>query len=92
LLYNFVCTVKYRKIFFNEAVDQRLKETYLEISLHYQINFLEIGTDNNYLHYLVQSVPTYSVKKIITIIKIITAREISRNYPEVKKLLWVSEF
>jgi len=92
LLYHFVCPAKYRKVVFSEAVDQRLKETCLEISLRYQINFLEIGTDNNHVHYLVQSVPTYSVTKIITIIKSITAREIFLNHPEVKKLLWGGEF
>ena len=44
------------------------------------------------MHYLMQSVPAYSVTKIITIIKSITAREILRNHPKVKKLLWGGEF
>jgi len=56
------------------------------------MQFLEIGTDKNHVHFLVQSVPTYSATKIITIIKSITAREIFRTHPEVKKQLWGGEF
>ncbi len=76
LLYHYVCPAKYRKVVFSESVDQSLKEICLEISKRYQIYFMEIGTDNNHVHFLVQSVPTYSATKIVTIIKSITAREI----------------
>jgi len=41
---------------------------------------------------LVQSVPTYAVSKLVTVIKSITAREIFRLCPEVKKQLWGGEF
>ena len=54
--------------------------------------FLEIGTDNDHVHLLVQSVPTYSVTKIVSTIKSLTAREIFRKCPEVKKQLWGGEF
>jgi REP element-mobilizing transposase RayT len=40
----------------------------------------------------VQSGPTYSVTKIVTIIKSLTAREILRRCPQVKKKLWGGEF
>lgn len=92
LIYHIVCPAKYRKVVFSEAVDQRLKESCLEISKRYYVHFLEIGTDNNHVHFLVQSVPTYSVTKIVTIIKSITAREIFHHCPEVKKQLWGGEF
>ena len=53
---------------------------------------MEIGTDHDHVHFLVQSVPMYSPKKIVHIIKSITAREIFRACPEVKKQLWGGEF
>ncbi len=56
------------------------------------MHFLEIGTDDNHVHFLVQSVPTYSPTKIVTIIKSITAREVLRQNPEVKQKLWGGEF
>ena len=58
----------------------------------YQINFLEIGTDEDHVHFLVQSVPTYCVTKIVTMIKSVTARHIFSNCPQVKKKLWGGEF
>ncbi len=42
--------------------------------------------------FLVQSVPMYSAKKIIQIIKSITARKIFKICPEVKEQLWGGEF
>ena len=92
LLYHYVCPAKYRQVVFSEAVDNTLKETCIEISKRYQIYFLEIGTDNNHVHFLVQSVPTYSPTKIVTIIKSIIAREVFRLHPEVKQKLWGGEF
>ena len=92
LLYHFVLPAKYRKVVFSEEVDNKLKEICLEISKRYEIYFLEIGTDKDHVHFLVQSVPMYSATKIVTIIKSITAREIFKNHPEVKEQLWGGEF
>lgn len=39
-----------------------------------------------------QSVPTYSVSKLIRIIKSLTAREAFKRCPHVKKALWGGEF
>jgi REP element-mobilizing transposase RayT len=92
LLYHIVCPAKYRRVIFSQEVDQKLKEVCVELSKRYEITFLEIGTDKDHVHFLVQSVPTYSPKKIVEIIKSITAREIFASCPEVKKRLWGGEF
>ena len=92
LLYHLVFPAKYRRVVFDEAVDAELKAVCLELSLRYQIKFLEIGTDNDHVHFLVQSVPTYNVTRLVTIIKSITARELFRRCPEVKRQLWGGEF
>ena len=92
LIYHFVCPAKYRRIVFGEEVEKVLRETCLEIEKRYEIKFIEIGADRDHVHFLVQSVPTYSAKKIIQTIKSITAREIFAQVPEVKKQLWGGEF
>jgi putative transposase len=92
LLYHFVCPAKYRKAVIDKDVDQVLKEVCLDIADRYQIEFLEIGTDKDHVHFLVQSVPTYSPTKIITTIKSLTAREVFARVPSVKKQLWGGEF
>ena len=76
----------------DEQVDSVVKDVCLEIEKRYQISFLEIGTDKDHVHFLVQSVPSYSVTKIVTMVKSLTAREVFRQCPQVKKQLWGGEF
>jgi len=82
----------YRRAVITPDVDEKLKEICGEISLRYEIEFLEIGTDSDHVHFLVQSVPMYSPTKIVRTIKSITAKKIFRQMPEVKKQLWGGEF
>ena len=92
LIYHFVCPAKYRRAVINEQVDQVLREICLEIAKRYHVEFLEIGMDQDHVHFLVQSVPTYSPTKIITLIKSLLAREVFARVPSVKKQLWGGEF
>ncbi len=92
LLYHLVCPAKYRRVVFDEAVEIVLKEVCLDIALRYEITFLEIGTDGDHVHFLLQCVPTYSPTKIVRTIKSITAREIFARCPHVKKQLWGGQF
>ena len=76
---------------FSEEMDAALKDVCLEIAKRYQIHFLEIGTDKDHVHFLIQSVPTYTITKLVTIIKSITARELFKQHPTLRKTMWGSE-
>jgi len=88
LLYHFVCPSKYRRLIFSKSVDETMIVLCGEISKRYEIHFLEIGTDENHVHFLLQSVPTYSPTKIITTVKSILAGELFKRHPEIKQKLW----
>ena len=92
LLHYFVCPAKDRRVVFSEAVDQTLKDVYFEISKRYEIEFIEIGTDKDHVHFLIQSIPMMSPSKIIQTVKSITSEEIFKLHPEVKHQLWGGEF
>ncbi|SNX60102.1 REP element-mobilizing transposase RayT [Nitrosomonas ureae] len=92
LLYHLVFPAKYRRAVFDEAVDGVLRDVCLDLERRYQLKFMEIGTDKDHVHFLVQSVPAYSVTKLVTLIKSITAREVFRLCSHVKKQLWGGEF
>jgi len=92
LLYHFVCPAKCRNVIFSKAVDMTIKEICLEIKKRYEVHFLEIGTDKDHVHFLIQSVPTKSASVIIRMVKRITAREVFKKHPEVKAKLWGGEF
>ena len=93
LIYHYVCPAKYRRVVISESVDRTLKETCEEIEKRYnEIRFLEIGTDSDHVHFLIQSAPKRSPSQIIRIIKSLTAREVFAKHPEVKQQLWGGEF
>ena len=92
LLYHFVCPIKYRRKVLSEEVSLTFKEICLKIEERYEVHFLEIGLDSDHVHFLIQSIPTNSPKKIISAIKSITAKEVFRLHPEVKQLLWGGKF
>ncbi len=88
LLYHYVCPAKYRRVIFDSSVDDILVQTCEEISKRYDINILEIGTDGDHVHFLIQSIPSIAPTEIARTIKSITAKEIYRLCPYVKKKLW----
>jgi putative transposase len=92
LLYHLVFPAKYRRAVIDAAVDQVLRAVCLEIEARYQLKFLEIGTDKDHVHFLVQSVPTYSVIRLVTIIKSLTAREVFKRCPEVRRRFWTDGY
>ena len=92
LVYHFVCPAKYRRVIFDKSVDESLRQICEGIELRYEwIEFLEIGTDRNHVHFLIQSTPDRSPSEIIRTVKSITARRIFAEHPEVKKKLWGGE-
>lgn len=53
LLYHLVFPARYRRAVFDESVDQKLREVCLEISLRYEMEFVEIRVDKDHVHFLV---------------------------------------
>lgn len=92
LLYHLVSSAKYRRVVVTDEVDKVLVDVCEDIAKRYEVWFLEVGTDSDHVHFLIQSVPSYSVTKIVTIVKSIIAREVFKRCPDVKKQLWGGEF
>ena len=92
LLYHLVFPVKYRKKIIEDQISNFLKDICVEISERYEIQFIEIGTDEDHVHFLVQSVPTMSVDRLVRTIKSLTARMVFQSFPSIKKELWGGSF
>jgi len=88
LLYHLVFPSKYRRKVFTKEVEKSLIEVCVDIEIRYEINFIEIGNDEDHIHFLVQGIPNMPVSRIVQIIKSITGREIFSKHKEIKKLLW----
>ena len=91
-IYHLVCPVKYRRDVFTHEVSQTLKIVCLEFGPAYEIYFLEIGIDENHVHFLIQTIPNIQFSNLVKKIKSITARHIFKIHPEVKQKLWGGHF
>ena len=92
IIYHLVCPTKYRRIVIDQPVEKILKETCLAIAQRYDMHFLEIGTDQDHVHFLIQSVPMMQPTRIVQAVKSITAKQVFKLAPKVKKQLWGGEF
>jgi len=92
MVYHIVCPVKYRKKVITAEIAETLKNICLEISHRYEIHFVEIGTDEDHVHFLVQSVPMMLATRMVQTIKSITAKEVFKRHPEIKQALWGGNF
>jgi REP element-mobilizing transposase RayT len=92
LLYHLVFFIKYRRSIITEDIENHIRDICLGIANGYEVRFVEIGFDENHIHLLIQSVPSYSITSIVKILKSIIARETFRVYPEIKKNYMVETF
>ena len=90
--YQLVFPVKYRKALLDEMVVKIIKETAEGIQQRYAIEMEALGMDKNHIHLLFSAHPKISPGEIVRIFKSITAREIFRRYPQIRKELWGGEF
>jgi len=84
--------VKYRKALLDSEVTEIIQDTAEGIAERYAIEMEAIGCDKDHIHLLCGAHPKMSPGRIVQIFKSITAREIFRRKPEVKKELWGGEF
>ncbi|MCZ6903938.1 MAG: IS200/IS605 family transposase, partial [Rickettsia endosymbiont of Ixodes persulcatus] len=84
LIYHLVTPAKYRRTIFDKKLDNYLCEICLKIEERYEIRFLEIGVDKDHVHFLIQSVPSYSPTKVARIVKSITAKKMFEKFPDLK--------
>ena len=88
-----VTTVKYLKALLSIAVTDCIKKTLQGISERYEIVIDEIGFDQNYIHIFCGAPPRMAPLQVISIIKSITARQIFKKFPKLKREeLWGGEF
>lgn len=93
LQYHFVQCVKYRKgALAKFDVVTLLKNKIHEISETFDVEVLNIEADVDHFHMLFKAKPTLDIPKYINAVKTITSREIRRNFPELKDVLWKDAF
>lgn len=90
--YHIVFPVKYRKALLSEPIKLAIVSIAKEIQERYQIEFESIGTDSDHIHLLCSFAPKYGGSQVVGMFKSITAKELFKRFPELKKDLWKGEF
>ena len=90
--YHIVFPVKYRKALLKDDIPLAIAKIAGEIAERYDIEFEKIGCDMNHIHLLASFAPKYSGSEVVGMFKSITARELFKQFPLLKKDLWKGEF
>jgi len=91
--YHFVFVLKYRKdLFLNEEYVLSLRNILLELEKRFNFEFETIGFDEDHLHFMLKSVPSYSPSDVFQVVKSISAKEMFKRYKKLKKEYWGGEF
>ena len=90
--YHIVFPVKYRKALLDPRITEAILDIAKDIEQRYELTFEKIGADGNHIHILCSYHPKYAGSQIVGIFKSITARELFRRYPELRRELWGGEF
>ena len=90
--YHIVFPVKYRKALLVHDIPLAINRIAKEIEQRYDIEFEKLGTDQDHIHILTSFPPKYSGSDVVRIFKSITAKELFKQFPSLKKDLWGGEF
>ena len=90
--YHIQLTIKYRKSLLNGKIENVILETMTGFKERYAIEISHVGFDKNHIHLLCKFLPKYSGGQVIKLIKSITAKEVFKQVPDIKKELWGGEF
>ena len=90
--YHLVWAPKYRKWVLRGEIRERVRELFHEIGLYHGFEIMELEIAKDHVHVFISFPPKYSITKVVGILKAVSAREIRKEFPEVKDELWGGEF
>lgn len=90
---HYVWSLKYRKkLLFKKEYQTKLKEIIYEIGERYWYRIDRLGTDGDHIHLFIQSNPDDSFSTVVRTIKSISAKEMFKAFPDLKRLMWGASF
>ncbi len=91
LKYHIVWIPKYRKQILDRDVSEYMKGIFRRIAEEYEfwIDTMEVMEDH--VHIFIEVPPRYSPAEAVQILKSISAREVFKKFPKLRKQLWAGE-
>lgn len=91
LKYHLVWVPKYRKKIFTKEIEEVAREIFKEIAEQYEFEIDEMEVAVDHVHIFLVAPPRYSPARVVQILKSISAREIFKKFPRLRKQLWAGE-
>ena len=88
LKYHLVWVPKYRVRLLGGEVSQYLKEVFEQIAEEYEFRIITVEIMEDHVHILIEAPPSYSPSHVVQVLKSISARELFKKFPKVKKMMW----
>ena len=92
LKYHFVWIPKYRKRLLKGEVKEFTEAVFQRIAQEYGWEIEELAIEDDHVHMFLHVPPKYAPAKVAQIMKSISAREIFKEFPRLRKQLWAGEF
>jgi len=89
--YHLVWIPKYRKDILDSDVRQYLKEVFGWIADEYEFHIDTMEVMEDHVHVFIEAPPKYSPSQVVQILKSISAREVFKKFPKLRKQLWAGE-
>jgi putative transposase len=91
LKYHLVWVPKYRKHIFDDELRGYVKEIFQQIAEEYEFRIDTMEIMEDHVHVFIEAPPRYSPSEIVQTMKSISAREVFKRYPRLRKQLWAHE-
>ena len=82
------CPKRRKTIFKDAELRERAEQLFREISDEYEFDIQEMEVGEDHVHILISFHPKYSIGQVVRTLKSISARELFREFPRIKKRLW----
>ena len=90
--YHMVFVLKYRKKLISSEIFEFMKSVCVGIEERYFLHFDALGSDGDHLHVVVEGAPRYAPSRIMQICKSILAKQVFKQFPDLREELWKGEF
>ena len=88
LKYHFVWIPKYRKGILTEEVAEYAKQVFERIAEEYDLTIDAMEVVEDHVHIFLEAPPRVSAAQIVQVLKSLSARELFRQFPRLRRELW----
>ena len=91
LKYHLVWIPKYRKQILDKEISDYIKVIFNMIAERYEFRIDTMEVMEDHVHVFIEVPPRYSPARVVQVMKSISAREVFRKFPDLRKQLWAGE-